>query len=149
MIDDLREIANRGIGWVGGLAGIAWFVISVILFNAILIILVIVLPADYFSRRREKRIPLSGGRKFFGWCGIIVKNIVGGLLALAGIPLIFPGVPGPGLLLIVIGVSLLDFPGKRRMQSTLLGKPSVRRGIDSLRNRFGRPPLILDDAQIE
>jgi hypothetical protein len=149
MIDALCEIAKRGIGWAGGLAGIALFVVSVILFNAVLMILVIALPVDYFCRGREKRNPQAGGRTLLSWCAVVGKNAVGGLLIPAGIILMLPGVPGPGLLLLVIGVSLLDFPGKRRLQYKLLSKPRVHRSINAIRLRFGRPPLILDEPQIQ
>jgi hypothetical protein len=69
------------------------------------------------------------------------------VILLLGIPLILPGVPGPGLVLIVIGVSLLDFPGKRRLEQRVVGRPRVLKAINALRARFGRPPLVVDGAE--
>jgi hypothetical protein len=43
----------------------------------------------------------------------------------------------------VIGISLADLPGKRRLEQKLLVKPSVRRAVNGLRAQFGRPPLML------
>ena len=49
--------------------------------------------------------------------------------------------PGQGVLTILIGLTLLDFPGKRRFVRRLLMRPRVFRVINRLRRRFGRPPL--------
>jgi hypothetical protein len=55
-----------------------------------------------------------------------------------------PGVPGQGLLTILIGVMLLDFPGKRRLERWLLRRRGVLAAINKVRARYGRPPLVLD-----
>src|SRR5262249_60782572 len=73
----------------------------------------------------------------------VAKNLLGGMVALLGILLSLPGIPGPGLLLVLIGLTLLDIPGKRRLERKLIGRPRVLRGINSLRERFGKPPLVL------
>jgi hypothetical protein len=53
-------------------------------------------------------------------------------------------VPGPGLVFILIGISLLDFPGKRSLERRLLAVPVVLRFLNEVRQRFRRPPLIID-----
>jgi hypothetical protein len=53
--------------------------------------------------------------------------------------------PGQGVLTILAGLSLLSFPGKRRLQLRLLRIPAIHRAIDALRRRAGRPPLHLDE----
>jgi hypothetical protein len=40
-------------------------------------------------------------------------------------------------------VSLLDFPGKRRLERKIVSQPAVLRGINKLRHRFGQPPLTI------
>jgi hypothetical protein len=55
-----------------------------------------------------------------------------------------PLVPGPGLVFILLGLSLLDFPGKRSLERRLLSVPRVQRFLNEVRERFGRPPLIID-----
>lgn len=72
----------------------------------------------------------------------IAKNVAGGVLVVIGVILAIPGVPGPGLLTILIGIVMLDFPGKRRVERKLLGRPLVLRGVNRLRARASRPPLL-------
>jgi hypothetical protein len=45
--------------------------------------------------------------------------------------------------LVAAAAVLVDFPGKRRVERALVSRPGVRRAIDGLRARFGRPPLVL------
>jgi hypothetical protein len=52
-----------------------------------------------------------------------------------------PGVAGPGVLTMLLGLSLLDIPGKRNIQRRVLGRPKVLAMINRLRSRFDRPPL--------
>jgi hypothetical protein len=44
----------------------------------------------------------------------------------------------------IIGLTLVDFPGKRRLERRLLRHPRVLRAINRLRARFDRPPLDVD-----
>jgi hypothetical protein len=41
-----------------------------------------------------------------------------------GIILALPGVPGQGILTVLIGVMLLEFPGKRRLERAIVGRPT-------------------------
>jgi hypothetical protein len=52
-----------------------------------------------------------------------------------------PGIPGQGVLTMIVGLTLLDFPGKRGLECRLIGRPRILRTINRLRARFGRPPL--------
>jgi len=76
--------------------------------------------------------------------GIIGKNILGVLLVVVGILLSIPGVPGQGLLTILLGIMLLDFPGKRRLEQNLLRRPQILKTINRLRARFGKQALEID-----
>ena len=51
--------------------------------------------------------------------------------------------PGQGVLTMLIGVSLLDFPGKRQLERRLIGQRALLRTINKLRAKFGRPPLVV------
>jgi hypothetical protein len=62
--------------------------------------------------------------------------VVGSILAL-------PGVPGQGMLTVLIGFVLIDLPGKRRLERKLVGRPRILRAINRLRKRFGSPRLVL------
>lgn len=70
-----------------------------------------------------------------------MKNLFGAVLVALGVVLSLPGVPGPGIPTILIGVMLLDFPGKRRLERWLISLPTILRMINRLRRWFGKPPL--------
>lgn len=71
------------------------------------------------------------------------RNLLGLALVALGALLSVPGIPGQGLLTILIGLILLDFPGKRGLERRLVSRPSVLGAINRLRARFGRPPMEL------
>jgi hypothetical protein len=97
------------------------------------------LPADYFvnpaARRRADRHPLVGVLL------AVVRNVCGWFLILLGVVLSLPGVPGQGVLTILMGVMLVDLPGKYRAERWLLTRRGVLAGVNALRRRAGKPPL--------
>jgi hypothetical protein len=72
----------------------------------------------------------------------ILKNVTGVLLVLMGVVLSLPGVPGQGLLTILIGVIMLDLPGKQRFERRLMTRPTMFAAVNAVRARFGRDPLL-------
>ena len=98
------------------------------------------LPADYFAGPSAPA--LWGDRHpILRWAGRIGKNVLGGVLVILGIILSLPGVPGQGLLTILIGLMFLDIPGKRRLEQRLVRQPRVLNVVNGLRRRYGRPEL--------
>lgn len=121
-------------------AGLA-FGLSIVLFAVGVISVPIViarLPADYFVRPRRPvvRHPVLRIVRH------TLQNLLGGFLLLAGIAMLV--LPGQGVLAIVVALSLLEFPGKRRLQRRLLRLPGVLRVVSAIRRRAGVPPLQLD-----
>jgi hypothetical protein len=55
-----------------------------------------------------------------------------------------PGVPGQGILTILLGIMLLDFPGKRDLEHRLVSQPRVLNTINKLRHKFSKDNLVLD-----
>jgi hypothetical protein len=71
------------------------------------------------------------------------KNALGVTLVLAGILLSLPLVPGQGIMTVFIGLSLVDFPGKRALELRLARQRPVLKAINWIRARADRPPLQL------
>jgi hypothetical protein len=121
--------------------GIALFVASLVGSAAAAAIVLCRLPVDYLvsedhavaedSRPRLQRILRTVG-----------KNVLGVVLVVLGVALSLPGIPGQGILTILVGVMLLDVPGKRKLERRILCRPAVLRSVNRLRARFGRPPLL-------
>ncbi len=98
------------------------------------------LSADYF----DVRVPrpwMQHHHPFLRIVGHIVKNVLGTVFLFAGFLMLF--LPGQGVLTMLIGISMLDFPGKRKIEAKLIGQPTVLSVINSLRKRRGKPPLVL------
>jgi hypothetical protein len=74
----------------------------------------------------------------------IGKNVAGVVLLLLGVIMALPGVPGQGILTMIIGLTLIDFPGKLNLERRLVGRPFVLRKLNALRHRFKRPALELE-----
>ena len=125
------------------LLGVGIFVVTFAVNLAIVSWILVKIPADYFrssntSTFLQDRSPLIRG------LAIVGKNLLGVLLVLLGVVLSIPGVPGQGLLTILLGVMLLDFPGRRRFECWLVNRPTVLKAVNKLRHRFSKPPLEFD-----
>ena len=69
----------------------------------------------------------------------IGKNLLGAILMITGLAML--ALPGPGLITLLVGFALLDFPGKYRFERWLVARPAIHRPINWLRKRSRRPPL--------
>jgi hypothetical protein len=49
--------------------------------------------------------------------------------------------PGQGIVTILIGLVLVDLPGKRALERWMVGRPRVLAAINRLRAKYGHPPL--------
>ncbi len=104
--------------------------------------LALLMPADYFMQPR-RRTDLASRHAAIRILARVVRNLAGAVLFVAGVIMAVPAVPGPGLLFVVLGISLMDVPGKRAAARYVVSKPMVLRPINALRARWNRPPLQL------
>ena len=95
------------------------------------------LPVDYLLRLGEGRAADESPRH---WSVTVARNLGGGLLVLAGLLLV--PLPGPGVMVILVGLGLMDFPAKRRLMLHLVRRPSVLDPLNRLRRIFGQPDLL-------
>lgn len=144
MFDSLFDLPFA-ISWSSFLIGAAIFVASFLINLAIVSFIIVKLPADHFSKSHRTKF-WAGRNPVLRVAAVIGKNIAGLLLVALGIVLSIPGVPGQGLLTILLGIMLLDFPGRHRLEQKLLSRPGIVKAINGLRGRFGKPPLELDGS---
>lgn len=98
------------------------------------------LPADYFTRHEREQLGLAPvERGPFTTALRVGKNLLGLLLFLAGVAMLV--LPGQGLLTIVVGLILVDFPGKRKLERRIITWAPVLKAVNALRRRAHRPPL--------
>ena len=126
--------------WIVSIASIA------ILLASIFIIPVIIaqIRPDYFAHDQRPAGAASQVSPTLRVLALAGKNLLGALLMIAGVAMLI--LPGQGLLTMLIGFLLIDFPGKYRLEQWLLSRPMVRRSVNWLRNRAGRPPLEVKRA---
>ena len=121
--------------WTLGAASIVVFVGSLLATPA----LVIRIRPDYFAQ--DERLPSRWASQHSVVREMlrIGKNVLGCVFVLAGIAMLV--LPGQGLLTLLVGFLMVEFPGKYRFEKWLVGRRYVLRPINWLRQRAGRSPL--------
>ena len=125
------------------LLGLGIFLVTFAINLAIVSLILVKIPSDYFKSSKPAKF-LKDSSPVVRTLAIVGKNLLGVLLVLLGVVLSIPGVPGQGLLTILLGIMLLDFPGRRRWERWLVSRPTAFKAINKLRHRFSKPPLELD-----
>jgi hypothetical protein len=97
------------------------------------------LPADYFAPPKRDKRRARWRRPVLRAFWLAGKNFLGGVLVLAGLAMLF--LPGQGILTLLLGVSLMDFPGKYRLERWIATRRPVIAAINGLRRRSGAAPL--------
>jgi hypothetical protein len=118
---------------------------TTITFMATLIVvplLVVRIPSDYFSRTRRRHKLWANHHPAVRAMLLIGKNALGYIFVVAGIIMLV--LPGQGIFAILIGIMLLNFPGKYQLERWIVARRPVLRSINWLRQRAGRAPLVPD-----
>ena len=125
---------------------VVWIIVSIVVMVASLALVVFFLtrlPPTYFRPSHDR-----GFMQDRHWAlrsgAVVAKNAVGAFLVLLGIVMVLPGVPGQGLLTMLVGLMLVDFPGRRALEYKLITRPGVLRAVNRLRRTFSRPPFVLE-----
>lgn len=119
---------------------------AVIVSFGITALLLVRLPADYFVAPKQP-LPFAGRSTAVRLAAAIAKNLAGAALVVLGVLLSLPGIPGQGILTILLGIMLLDIPGKRRLEGAIVRRRMVHRAINRLRTRFQKPPIVLPEIR--
>lgn len=136
---------NGLLTWVtenGSLLGLLGVIGVVSLLATILLlpVLVVRIPPDYFRHRRRQHDYARDRHPLVHHGIVIIKNSLGLVLILAGIAMLV--LPGQGLLTLLIGLTLTDFPGKYKLEKRIVGQPGVLKAINWLRHRAGHLPVL-------
>lgn len=118
------------------------FVTSIAITLIIVPWVLIKIPADYFQSHVPPPELFSQYSRPVRLTLLIIKNLLGlGLVALGVAMLVLPG---QGVIVILIGVLLLDFPGKDRIERWLISRGPILKLANWIRRKWNRKPLILD-----
>ncbi|MCK5918167.1 MAG: hypothetical protein KAG34_07060 [Cocleimonas sp.] len=98
------------------------------------------MPEDYFSRAQSDSPYKDKYHPLIYLLFRIFKNIVAVIFILAGIIMLFT--PGQGLLTILVGLGISDFPGKFVLEQKIVRNKKIFNALNWVRKRTGVAPLI-------
>lgn len=135
------------LSWIHGNEELMWWVAaaSVVAFFATLLLVPLILirlPRDYFSHRRRRETHAQDRHPVVRVLFALVKNVFGLMFIVAGIAMLV--LPGQGILTIVVGLMLVNFPGKYHAEQWAVRHKSVLRTINWIRARANKPRMVID-----
>jgi hypothetical protein len=106
------------------------------------------LDKRYFIRRQISAVDVSVPTHL-KWINSNVTKLVNMAKMIVGVSFLLIGLvmlvlPGQGLITILIGISLLPFPGKNKMEKNILSRKSVRSSLNWIRIKANKEPFIFD-----
>ena len=131
------QIDKNTIWWIAGAS-----FMTILVFLIVVPLLVTRIPSDDFAHGRFRRTLGANRHLVFRMVLLIGKNILGCVFVEAGIVMLV--LPGQGILTILAGIMLLDFPGRYRLVRWIVARPQVIRTLNWLRRRAGRTSFYLE-----
>lgn len=125
------------------LIGVGLFLFSLTISFVSIAVVIVKIPANYFSSHYKQDF-LPNSSWAVRWGAVILKNMLGVMLIILGLLLSLPGVPGQGLLTILLGLIMIDIPGKRPLEARIIKRPTILAAANNLRARYNKKPLMLD-----
>ncbi len=105
--------------------GISWFIAQI--------------PEDYFLRSKRQPSKWREQKPILRFVVMFGKNLIGLSLIIGGLLMLV--LPGQGLLTIVTGLLLVNYPGKYKLEQKLSSMPSIFRALNWIRSKAKKPPL--------
>ena len=105
--------------------GISWFIAQ--------------MPEDYFLSSKRKPSKWLRQKPILKLAVLFSKNIIGYSLIMGGLLMLV--LPGQGLLTIVTGLLLINYPGKYNLEQKLVAVPTVFRALNWIRVKANKPLL--------
>jgi uncharacterized membrane protein len=123
------------------LLGAGVFIGSIVISALVVGIVIVKIPENYFSSHYQEDF-LPNTPWLVRWGAVIGKNLIGLILVIAGIVMLIG--PGQGILTILIGLIMMDIPGKRPIEAKIIKRPAILAAANELRARYKKPPLVMD-----
>ena len=98
------------------------------------------IPPDYFSNKEYRKHQWSGYPPVIRGALHFIKNIFGLLFIVSGIIMLL--IPGQGILTIIIGIILTDFPYKYNIEQWIISRPAILKAINQLRAKAKQSPIV-------
>ena len=103
--------------------------------------ILIQIPSDYFSHKKRQKYQWRNHPPIVRLIFLLMKNILGVIFIISGIIMLF--IPGQGIITIIIGVVLTDFPYKYKIERWIINRPAILSSINKLRAKAKQGPIIV------
>ena len=117
--------------WVG--------IVSFVVFVASLLLTPILLgkiPQDYFVHTNQHKVEINHlGHLII----VVIRSLVGFVLLIAGIIMLVT--PGQGIISILLGLFLMEFPGKRKLELKIINHEPTFKALNWLRGKANKDPF--------
>ncbi|MBI3837021.1 MAG: hypothetical protein HY288_03700 [Planctomycetia bacterium] len=97
------------------------------------------IPPDYFARKHKPFDAWRDSHPALRWTLLIGKNFFGGLFLMSGLVMLVT--PGPGWVALLLGLYLVDLPGKRAVERRILQRPPILHFVNRMRAHAQQPAL--------
>lgn len=140
-MDSTLQWLSLNSGWLGWLGALS--LLTIVLSMIIVPILIVRMQPDYFLEQRDTDLSVETRQPIVHLLAKLAKNIIGGILLIGGVLMCL--LPGQGLLTILIGLAVMDFPGKRRAEIWLFRRKPINWAVNKIRTKANRSPLLLPE----
>lgn len=121
---------------------LAWFSVCLLVISiAVIPWIIIKIPQDYFHERYRVRVAKQSNHPLIAQFFTGLKNVIGFIFVVLGILMLV--LPGQGILTILMGLFMMNFPGKYRLERKIVSAPKVLQSLNFIRAKANKPPLIL------
>ena len=121
---------------------LAWFSVCLLVISiAVIPWIIIKIPQDYFHERYRVRVAKQSNHPLIAQFFTGLKNVIGFIFVVLGILMLV--LPGQGILTILMGLFMMNFPGKYRLERRIVSAPKVLQSLNFIRAKANKPPLIL------
>ena len=114
------------------------------LYAIAVVIAVVRMRPDHFVQKATAVKNWQSRHPFLHGLFKALKNLAGLGIIVSGLAMLV--LAGHGVLTMLIGLTLLDIPGKRRLEIWFLRRSSILNGINRIRKKARRAPLILPNS---
>ena len=107
--------------------------------------LIVRLPAGYFTYRHRHVVMAERRHPVVHLVLTGTKNVIGAMFVVAGLALLV--LPGQGIITLLAGAIIMNYPGKFEFERWLVRRPRVLPALNWLRAKYGREPLLPPDSE--
>jgi len=98
------------------------------------------IPVDYFTIDGHQYFLRRKHHPILHILIASMKNLLGFMLLVLGIIMLFT--PGQGILSILFGLMIMNYPGKFNLECSIMRRPLIFNAVNAMREKQHQPPLL-------